>query len=41
MTVELLLKGGILIWPILLCSLIAWTLFYWCPRQESDLRHQD
>ena len=28
MTVELLLKGGILTWPILLCSLIAWTFFF-------------
>jgi biopolymer transport protein ExbB len=28
MTVDLLLKGGILTWPILGCSIIAWTLFF-------------
>lgn len=28
MSRELLLKGGILIWPILLCSLVAMTIFF-------------
>ncbi|MEW6519091.1 MAG: MotA/TolQ/ExbB proton channel family protein [Thermodesulfobacteriota bacterium] len=28
MTVEFLLKGGILTWPILFCSIAAWTIFF-------------
>ncbi len=27
MTIEFLLKGGILTWPILLCSIIGWAIF--------------
>jgi len=43
MTVEFLLKGGILTWPILLCSIAAWTIFFerfLCYRAASKIHRQ-
>lgn len=43
MTVEFLLKGGILTWPILLCSIAAWTIFFerfLCYRAAAKIRPQ-
>jgi len=43
MTVEFLLKGGILTWPILFCSIAAWTIFFerlLCYRAAAGIRRQ-
>lgn len=43
MTVEFLLRGGILTWPILLCSIAAWTIFFerfLCYRAASKIHRE-
>jgi len=43
MSIDFLLKGGVLTWPILFCSIAAWTIFFerfFCYRAASRINRQ-
>ena len=43
MTMDFLLKGGVLTWPILFCSIAAWTIFFerfFCYRGATRINRQ-